>query len=269
VFVHDEPSLAWCFCGIVLDGVQAMAWRHFHTGGDTLINQLWGGMASNGQFLRAIIRPIRVRPRLFIAGLFGVAVAMLVPNAWAARNVTRLILGWNGGAWLYLALSGWMMVHADQSQIHRRARLQDEGARTILTLVVIASLASLGAIVAELSVAKDLKGLDRVAHVALAVLTLLASWGFAQMMFALHYAHDYYAAVSRGKPGGLMFPDTERPDYLDFLYFAAVIGTSGQTADVAFANGAMRRVGLVHCVLAFVFNTSMVGLMINVASSLL
>ena len=53
------------------------------------------------------------------------------------------------------------------------------------------------------------------------------------------------------------------------LYFAVVIGTSGQTADIAFASRAMRRVGMVHCVLAFVFNTSLVGLMINVASGLI
>jgi uncharacterized membrane protein len=216
-----------------------------------------------------LIRQVRIRPRLFAAGAFGIAVAALLPHSLAARDVTRLILGWNAGAWLYLALSGWMMAHADQSQIHRRARLQDEGARTILTLVVVSALASLGAIVAELSVAKDFTGAAKAVHIALAVITILASWAFTQMMFALHYAHDYYAAVSRGKPGGLQFPDTEHPDYLDFLYFAAVIGTSGQTADVAFANGAMRRVGMVHCVLAFVFNTSLIGLMINVASSLI
>ena len=88
-------------------------------------------------------------------------------------------------------------------------------------------------------------------------------------MFALHYAHDYYLARQHGQPPGLAFPDTEEPDYLDFLYFAVVIGTSGQTADIAFASRAMRRVGMVHCVLAFVFNTSLVGLMINVASGLI
>jgi uncharacterized membrane protein len=219
--------------------------------------------------LQRVWLALRVRPRLVAAGAVGVAVVLALPPAWAARDVTRFILGWNAGAWLYLLLSGWMMVGADASQISRRARAQDEGARTILTLVVVSALASLGAIVAELSVAKGLVGVDKTAHIALALVTILASWAFTQVMFALHYAHDYYAAVSKGQPGGLQFPDTTCPDYIDFLYFSAVIGTSGQTADVAFANGAMRRVGLVHCVLAFVFNTSLVGLMINVASSLL
>jgi uncharacterized membrane protein len=145
----------------------------------------------------------------------------------------------------------------------------EPGARAILALVVVSALASLGAIVAELAVAKGHGGVDKLAHIGLAVLTLMASWAFAQMSFALHYAHDYYLARSQGQPGGLTFPDTDEPDYVDFLYFSAVIGTSGQTADVSFSSPHMRRIGLLHCVLSFVFNTSLIGLMINVGSSLL
>jgi uncharacterized membrane protein len=85
----------------------------------------------------------------------------------------------------------------------------------------------------------------------------------------LHYAHDFYAARARGKPVGLTFPGTELPDYGDFLYFACIIGTSGQTADVSFTTSAMRRTGLLHCVLAFFFNTTLVALTINIASGLL
>jgi uncharacterized membrane protein len=216
-----------------------------------------------------LIRQIRLRPRLFIAGSVGIAVAVLLPQFVATREATRLILGWNAGAWLYLILSGWMMAQADPCQIHKRARQQDEGALTILTLVVIAALASLGAIVAELSVAKDFTGSVKLAHIALAAVTIIASWAFTQVMFALHYAHDYYSAMSRGQSGGLIFPETPEPDYIDFLYFSAVIGTSGQTADVSISSKGMRRVGLLHCVLAFMFNTSLIALLINVASSLL
>lgn len=216
-----------------------------------------------------LVRQIRVRPRLFLAGALGVAVGCFMPPSWASREVTRLIIGWNAGAMLYLVMTGWMVAGSDPGHIHRRARDQDEGALVILMLVVIASLASLGAIVAELSVAKEFSGAERLAHIALAVVTILASWAFTQMMFALHYAHDYYASLSRGHSGGLVFPGTDLPDYLDFLYFSVVIGTSGQTADVSLTNGAMRRVGMLHCVLAFLFNTSLIALMINVASSLL
>jgi uncharacterized membrane protein len=218
--------------------------------------------------LHRLIRPLRVRPRLFIALVMGIAVGWFLPASWAARDVTRLIIGWNVGVWAYLAMAGWMMARSDPRQIQRRAKDQDEGAATILSLVVLAALASLGAIVAELSVAKDYSGVARYDHIGLAVLTIVASWAFTQVMFALHYAHEFYGATLKGRPGGLVFPETPHPDYMDFLYFSAVIGTSGQTADVAITNSGMRRVGLVHCVLAFLFNTSLIALTINVASSL-
>jgi len=88
-------------------------------------------------------------------------------------------------------------------------------------------------------------------------------------MFALHYAHDYYRDQSAHRGGGLQFPGEEAPDYWDFVYFAAVIGTSAQTADVSFTSRAMRRLGLVHCTLAYAFNTTLLALTINIASGLL
>ena len=86
---------------------------------------------------------------------------------------------------------------------------------------------------------------------------------------ALHYAHEHYQSLQANEPPGRVFPDTRRPDYFDFLYVAAVIGTSAQTADVAFGNSEMRRVGLVHCVLAFFFNATLLALMVNVGAALL
>lgn len=138
----------------------------------------------------------------------------------------------------------------------------------MLVFVVTAALMCVGAIVAQLAVVKDLHGTLRYAHIALAALTIVTSWAFTQVMFALHYAHDYYATEIHGEHGGLDFPGGHPPDYGDFLYFASVIGTSGQTADVSFTSRKMRRTGMVHCVLAFFFNTTLVALTINIASGL-
>lgn len=179
-----------------------------------------------------------------------------------------MIVGWNAGAILYLVLAGRMMFLSTHERMRFRARLQDEGQITILVLVVLAALASLGAIIAELAVVKDIHGALRYVHITLAGLTILTSWFFTQVMLALHYAHDYYVALLQDGEGGLDFPGDEAPDYGDFLYFACVIGTSGQTADVSFVSKSMRRVGLVHSVLAFFFNTTLIALTINIASSL-
>nr|WP_315240275.1 DUF1345 domain-containing protein [uncultured Albidiferax sp.] len=215
-----------------------------------------------------LFRHIRTRPRLFAAGLVGLLATVGLSGVPDLLNVTRLVIGWNVFACLYLALAVHMMVGADHDQMRMRAPQQDEGRRTVLALVVVASLVTLGAILAELVVVKDMHGTLRYAHIALAVLTIATSWAFTHVMFALHYAHDFYSNRVRKRPDGLQFPGTEQPDYGDFVYFAFVIGTSGQTADVSFTTSAMRRTGALHCVLAFLFNTTLVALTINIASGL-
>ncbi|WP_394788676.1 DUF1345 domain-containing protein [Rhodoferax sp.] len=215
-----------------------------------------------------LLRQIRARPRLSTSILVGIATGLLLSGWPGLQGVTRMVIGWNTFACLYLLLAVRMMLRADHEKMRSRARQQDEGRLLILAMVVLASLATLGAIIAELSVVKDMHGSARYAHIALTVLTIATSWSFTHVMFALHYAHDYYMNRAQNQPGGLDFPGTEHPDYGDFVYFACVIGTSGQTADVSFTSSAMRRTGLLHCVLAFFFNTTLVALTINIASGL-
>jgi uncharacterized membrane protein len=215
------------------------------------------------------LRLVLSRPRLFISIPAGVLVVFLIPDSLALHEITRAIVGWNVGACLYLMLAARMMFRANPDKMRARAVAQDDGKFVVLGMVIVAAIASLGAIVAELAVAKDMHGMLRYTHIALAALTILSSWAFTQVMFALHYAHDFYAAMERGKPGGLKFPGESEPDYGDFFYFSCVIGTSGQTADVSFTTREMRRTGLIHSVLAFFFNTTLVALTINIASSLI
>jgi uncharacterized membrane protein len=214
------------------------------------------------------IRIISSRPRLFSCAVLGLIATLAMPTSLANQTATRLIIGWNLGAGAYLLSALWMMFRSSHERMRKRALQQDEGRLLILTLVVTAAIASLAAIVCELTVAKDIKGTLRYEHIALAGTTLLSSWAFTQVMFALHYAHDYYVADVKRGAGGLEFPGGHAPDYGDFLYFACVIGTSGQTADISFTTRTMRRTGLLHCVLAFFFNATLLALMINIASSL-
>jgi uncharacterized membrane protein len=216
-----------------------------------------------------LIRQLRARPRLALAVLAGVFSYLLIPNSLIAQVSTRLIVSWNVTACLYLLLGGIMIARSDHAQIRRRALAEDEGQWVILVAVVCAALASLAAILVELVIAKQVNGTLKATNIGLVALSIMASWAFTHTMFAFHYAHDFYLACARGKSGGLTFPDDDEPDYTDFLYFAFVIGTSGQTADVAFSSKAMRRVGLVHCVLAFFFNTTVLALTINIAASLI
>ena len=215
-----------------------------------------------------VFRQLAVRPRLFFTLGITLLLGGLLPAHWVAHPLTRWLVAWNAGTVLYVALATVMMARSSLDHMHERGRVHDEGQLVILLLVVATALASVVAIAGELSLAKHLQGADKGLHVALAGVTVFTSWAFIQVMFAIHYAHDYYAALVRGRPPGLTFPDEDAPDYGDFFYFAAVIGTSGQTADVAFVSKPMRRIGTLHCMLAFVFNTTVLALLINIGASL-
>ena len=216
-----------------------------------------------------VMRQIRARPRLLGAIVLALLTFAVAPHLLGVHLASRLLLSWNAGVGVYLVLAAIMVLRTSHERLCWRARVQDEGRVVVLISVILGSFACLAAIFVELATVKDMHGLLKTTHVALTVATVASSWAFIHLMFALHYAHDYYLDQGRGGDGGLIFPGTDKPGYVDFLYFAAVIGTSGQTADVAFSSSAMRRWGLLHCVLAYAFNTTVLALTINIASGLI
>jgi len=229
--------------------------------------------ASNNEAMKrplfTLMRQIRARIRLVSAVVFGVSLHLALPPQWPHLTSTRLLLCWNVAVALYLLMSLWIIATSTHDNMRQRANRQDEGQKTILVLTIATVLASLIAIVAELSAIKSLTGTEKLLHITLTVVTVASSWLFMHLMFAMHYAHDYYLSGQNGREPGLAFPQEPLPDYWDFLYFSAVIGTSGQTADVSFTAKAMRRTGLVHCVLAYFYNTTVLALTINIAASLM
>lgn len=215
-----------------------------------------------------LIRLFIGRPHLFISFLLGFVAEFFLPLQVGNREISRHIIALNIGAITYLILVAHMMFFTNQKKMNRRSQLHDEGQIITLILALITVSTSLFAIVVELSVAKEMQGLMRYEHMALAALTIFTSWSFIHLIFAIHYAHDYYLNLSKEREGGLEFPGNDFPDYADFLYFSSVIGTSGQTADVSFTSKKMRRVGAIHCVFSFFFNTTILALTINIGSSL-
>ena len=220
-----------------------------------------------------VLRPLMLRPRLVIGVLTGLAICFGTPHDW--RLTTRLLVAWNSGVLLYIVLTAAMMLRDDLDRMRQRSSEQDEGRFVILILSIIAVVASIAAIGAQLAATKDMQGAQKGLHIALAGTTILTGWAFIHLTFALHYAHEY-ASERRKRPnvpeklrGGLDFPDTETPDYSDFLYFSFIIGVASQTADVAICSPVMRRIALLHGVVAFFYNTIVVALTINIAAGLI
>jgi uncharacterized membrane protein len=215
---------------------------------------------------RKFLHALKARPRLLICLAIGLAVFHFTPGSW--RAATSSLVAWDVAIFIYLGLVLRLAQSSSTDRIRLRARLQDDGAVTTLVLSSVAATACFAAIALELSALKTMTGINRLEHGILVGATIPMAWLFIHSMFALHYAHEFYDAPdSRGH--GLIFPGEQQPSYWDFLYFSLIIGTSGQTADVSVSCASLRKVALVHCVLAFFFNITMLGLTINVASSML
>ena len=211
------------------------------------------------------------RPRLTLSLASGLAVGLaclaLAPNL---KPTSCAIAGWDAFCLLYLALVLPVMTGKAPRDIRARAAVEDEGRAVILVLIVAACAASVAGVAFELSLARQERGLAQAWSISMAVVTVAASWFLMQVVYALHYAHEYYAADAKtGKDAsGLLFPGGEAPDYWDFLHFAVVIGVAAQTADVAFTTKPLRRLGTAHSLIAFIFNTLIVALTINLLAGL-
>ena len=225
------------------------------------------------------------RPRLLISAVLGLLIYIILLSA-ALSGSMRFITAWDIAVVVFLVLMLIRTARSTPQTLRFEARLEDERAWVILMLVVVAALASLVAIGSLLHEAKDLTGLAAVVQIGLAAATILLSWLLAHTMFAVHYARAYYDdppdaqapaheeerhdEAANGKiAGGLEFPHEAKPDLWDFLYFSFVIGMTSQVSDVQVVSRRMRRLALGHGVIAFLFNTVILALSINLLAGLL
>lgn len=211
------------------------------------------------------VRVARLHGKLIIATVIGLVFTGAL-FAVDMQLLARLLAGWDLGIVIYLTLTLRMMWRAEVEHIRKRASAEDEGAGFILTMSIVATFASLVAIVFALVGAKQGgAGLT----ITLAITTIVLSWMFVHTIFSFHYAHEYYATMRDGILGGLEFPRDSNPDYRDFLYFSLVIGMTSQTSDVQICSKVIRRMAAMHGVLAFFFNLVVLALTVNVVANLI
>lgn len=224
--------------------------------------------------LRRLFGRFAFRPRLLSSAAAGlVAFALLSLLGSSLQASLRAVIAWDLACVAFIVLVLLEMKTEEADDIRRVVAQQDEGQGLILLVVLLAAGTSLAAVGLELSLAKDDHGLFKTLRVAIAGLTVALSWFTVQLVFALHYAHEYYAP-DKSTPeaddvvGGLDFPGGEPPDYWDFLHFSVIIGVANQTADIAFSSRKLRHIGTVHGMVAFTFNTVVLALSINLLAGL-
>lgn len=209
-----------------------------------------------------LLRIVSARPRLFLSILAGFAVGALLPlYVTELRSVTRFLVAWDFGVGLYLILAFWMIAHSGVTEIHRQSLAQDEGGFAILVLTIVSACASVGAVFAWLEIATRAETFA-LPGLAFLLLTIMMSWAFIHTMFALHYAHEFYAEHHK-TGGGLIFPRDHKPTYWDFVYLAFSIGTATQVSDVEISSKRIRRTVTLHGIVSFFFNVTVIALTVG------
>jgi uncharacterized membrane protein len=209
--------------------------------------------------------------RLLIAIAAGAVVFLALRGQ--ARLETAAIASWNAFAFVTLVLDWVVILMTPHNRLRERAREQDLSRSLIFVFVVIASCAALFAVGFLIRGNKGQMGGHFTVHLLLTLLTVIFSWGLVHTVFGFRYAHTFYGdsdepGVDR-HAGGLIFPGDRPPDYFDFAYFSIVVGMTCQVSDVQITSRRLRRLTLMHSVLAFGFNTIILALLINTVSSLL
>lgn len=200
----------------------------------------------------------RIAPARFILFMLAFAFLGMIIQFLTGKWHYAVMGGFDLAALFFFLLLAPILSDGEENAIRRHAAENDANRVTLLVITAIIGSVLLITIEAELSGPGE-------PMASLIIATLAIAWLFANLLYALHYAHLFYGA-GHGV-SGLTFPDTRAPDYWDFVYFAFTLGMTFQTSDVSINSRAIRRVVLAQCLAAFVFNIGILAFTINTLGS--
>ncbi|MFC5526526.1 DUF1345 domain-containing protein [Rhodanobacter ginsengisoli] len=206
------------------------------------------------------LRLVRGRPWT-ITSLVIFLLTVAVLSGCGLRLASAVLLGFDLAALVFLGFLARLFNRATPARMRDQAQVLDTGRWVVLWGGVILSAVVLMALGNELHVARS-GGLE---PLVVGVSSVVLSWLFLNVMFAIHYAHGYYGNFG-DKHTGLEFPGTPAPDYWDFAYFSIVIGMTFQVSDVQIGSRYLRRVVLLHSVIAFFFNVFIIAITVNIVA---
>jgi uncharacterized membrane protein len=205
----------------------------------------------------------------------GIRTTVMVASGVVAAAVMGLL-----GQWAYAASVGWAVACAvyiawvwitisrmGGSETKRHASAEDPAKTTTDVLLLIASVASLAALVLLLGQTKSASapGKDLIALLGAASVGL--SWFFIHTLYTLRYAVLYYHESGGGRHG-IDFNEDTSPRYLDFAYLAFTVGMTFQVSDTDISSQRIRAAILRHMMLSYLFGAVIIAASVNLIASL-
>ncbi|MGE3619488.1 MAG: DUF1345 domain-containing protein [Acidimicrobiia bacterium] len=203
------------------------------------------------------------RPASAVARLVGsasTAVAMGVVLT-VTTNATLAILAGIAAGETTFVISGWVILWRLSANA-TRGNARREELRPVVEEVAVVTTALGGLIsIVVLLVHSD----SDTGHAAIALAGVAMAWAALHLMYAARYASLYYGAgdVEASAAGGIDFNSEDEPAYRDFLYFSYNLGMTYQVSDTTVASSEIRAVVLRHCLLSYLFGTSILATTIN------
>ena len=216
--------------------------------------------------------PLSERISSFQKFLISIAIGIATYFAIQFENLdplSHVMIGWDTFCLAMIILSWITFFQSDDRHIRKVASKQDPKRAIVFTLILIATLAGMCAVLLLIVAKKDASSVKHY-KIPIAVAGMLLSWILIHSTFTFRYAHIYYGDDENDKSthaGGLEFPEDKKPDYLDFAYFSFVLGMTFQVSDIQITSKRFRRLALLHGLISFGFSTIMIALTINVISS--
>ncbi len=186
---------------------------------------------------------------IFIA-LFIAGTAAAIPTLGLERGV---MAAFDGAATVFLISLASLFRNGQAAKMRDASRANDANRTFLLgftALVTLVILIAVGAVVGDSK--------DALAKV-LVIATLTLAWLFSNVIYALHYAHLFYAEDDGEDAGGMKFEDCDEPDYWDFLYFSVTLGMAFATSDVKISSRRIRRIATGQALAAFVYNLGVIA----------
>ena len=202
--------------------------------------------------------------KVFICIIIAAAVYFIV-DLKNIDSLSHLMIGWDTFSLCLIVMSWITFFITNSMQIRVQSKVQDTSRSIIFIIILVSTFASILAVLLLIVTKKeDNSGLSW--RIVIAVLGMLLSWFLIHTIFTLRYAHIYYEdhkTSPNTHAGGLDFPGDEKPEYLDFAYYAFVLGMTFQVSDVQITSKRFRNLALLHGLISFGFNTIMIALTIN------
>ncbi len=203
--------------------------------------------------------------RKYLASLFFAVIIFSISNWQQFESALSFVLAWNVFGISYMIFNLILFSKSDVNQIQKQCSKEDVSSWVLFAFVITACLIGLLSVLSFMNNTSTWQ-LGSIIGSILCISAVGFSWLMVHFAFAVRYAHLYYGDNNKQfskHAKGLVFPEDDVPDYFDFAYFSIVIGMTFQVSDVVITSKGVRRLVLMHSIIAFIFNTVIIAMTVS------